>query len=95
MKIKYFENGFLQKEEVLKDGWIARISFKDSDIVNIDLSDFAEAEKKLIEIEPNSFLKITINDAPFFKSIYDIMGLYQGMKIVEFQSGEIKILIEW
>ena len=95
MKIKCFKNGFLQKEEVLREAWIARISFKDSDIVNVDLSDFAEAEKKLIEIEPNSFLKITINDAPFFKSIYDIMDLYQGMNIVEFQSGEIKIVIEW
>ena len=37
MKIKYLKNGILQKEEVLQGGWVARVSFKNSDIVNIDL----------------------------------------------------------
>ncbi len=95
MKIKCFKNGILQKEEVLQSGWVARVSFNNSDIVNVDLSDFTSVNEKIIEIEPNSFLKLIINDAPFLKSIYGIMGLYKGMEIIEFEYKETQIIVEW
>ena len=95
MKIKYLKNGILQKEEVLQGGWVARVSFKNSDIVNIDLSDFTSVCEEIIEIETNSFLKLIINDAHFLRSIYDIMDLYKGMEIVEFEYKETQIIVEW
>ena len=95
MKLKYFRNRILEKEEEFGKGWIGRVCYKNFDIVNIDLSDIAGSYEKIIEIFPNSFFKLIINDAPFLHTVYDIMDQYKGMKIVEFQLDDVQVVIEW
>ncbi len=95
MKLKYFRNRILEKEEELGKGWISRVCYENFHVVNIDLSDIADSHEKIMEIFSNSFLKLIISDAPFLHTVYDIMDQYKGMKIVEFQSGEVQVVIEW
>lgn len=96
MKLKFFNNGIFQKEEPLEKGWIAKVSYKNGlNITNVDLSDVASVQEKIIEIEPNVALKIIINDAPFLQDVYDILDAYNGMKLLEFRYGDSEIVIEW
>ena len=96
MRLKCYRDGILQKEEILPNGWIARVFYRNfANITNIDLSDFTSTYEKTIELEENCYLKMIINDAPFLKSIYDIMDLYKGIEIVRFECGENLIVVEW
>lgn len=95
MKLKCYTNGVLKKEEILPNGWVSRVSYINSDIVNIDLSDFTSTYEKTIEIGEDSKLKLIVNDAPFLESIYDIMDLHKGIEIVRFECDESLIIVEW
>ena len=96
MKLKCYSKGILQKEEILPNGWVTRVIYRNVvNITNVDLSDFTSTYEKTIAIGENSDLKLIINDASFLRPIYDIMDLYKGIDIVSFECDENLIVVEW
>ncbi len=96
MKLKYYKNGVIQTEENLPNGWIAQVYYKKRvNITNINLTDFTNRYEKRIEISPDLYLTVIINDSPLLEPIYKVMDQYKGIEIVHFEYKETKIVFEW
>lgn len=92
MKIKFIKSGIIKSEEELGKGLVSQVQYKDLNITNFNLPQ-VEQTIKMIPIDQDASLVIKIIDAPYFQGVYEILNNYKGMKIVEFQCGDIQIEI--
>lgn len=96
MIVKYYNNGVLQEQEDIGRCWIARIcKGRKMNMTTLDLSSFAKTYKKSIKTESGTVLELVLCDAPFLESVYAVMDLYKGMRVLEFEENDDLITVEW
>lgn len=94
MKITINRQGTIREEEV-ENGYICRVRYLEDEVANIDLSGMHPTTEQEIQVDESSSLYIKISRAPFLQNIYPIFDDYKGLKLVEFQHGDIKIDVTW